>query len=248
MKSKQKRKYRLTDLYTPGNYDDLVRDILVDFSCLFDTDYGTVGYMSYKYAKSKYINPEVPYWTEYFAKCKILSREEINPLTIILKEEYKDQADNLYQELKEKCWKDVLKVSQQTDVLALIHGTFEYTGYSVTVNCNTQEEADYIKQIVPKWDTVIDQTKIDKFFCIFMHDMVKDLLTMKPMAGKSLYIYYHKPNFLNYKEHVPHQILAPFAPVNSIKIINPYKDIKFPYDMTPNDMEVKENGKEYRIK
>lgn len=245
---RKKRQPNPADLYKKGNYEDLVRDILIDFSCLYDTDLGCMYFMMKNYSNSAYIIPEAKGWTEYFAKCKLVTREKINPLTILLKEEYIDQADNLYQEIFTDHWEEVLNLTSKTDVLDLVYGTFEYAGYNITINCRNELEEQFIKKNIPKWNTVIDKKYVDKFFCVFIHDLDKSLSYLEPLVGKCIYIYYHKPNFLNYKQKVPNITLAPYSLSNEFRIIDPYSKLTLPYDMTENDLEVNEHGKEYRAK
>lgn len=242
------KKLNPAQLYNKQNYEELVRDILIDFSCLFNTDLATIAFMMKYYSNSVYFLPEAKDWTMYFTKCKVLTRDKINPLTILLKEEYIDQADNLYNEILSNHWDEILTNSPHTDVLDLVYGTFEYTGYNITVNCRNEQEVQYIKRRSPKWNTEIHKMVIDKYFCIFMHDLDMDLKEMRPLVGKCIYIYYHKPNFLNYKLKVPNATLAPFSLYNEFKIIDPDAKLVLPYDMTENDLEVNEHGKEYRAK
>lgn len=101
-----------------------IKLIMVDFSAMFDTDFGTVKYLISQYPKSNFFYPYCKDWTDYFIKCKVITRSDINPITILLKDEYKDQADGLYKELQEKHWNDVLKLSNQTDIVKLINATY----------------------------------------------------------------------------------------------------------------------------
>lgn len=222
------------------------QNICIDFSCLFDTDYGVVGYLVYSCPNSVYFLQGYKDWTVYYAKCKVLSRMKMSPLSALLKEEYQDQSDILYKEVLDKHWDKVLKLSSQTNVLKLVYQIYDQSGYKITVKCRNELEKDHIKKYVNKWDVIID--KDDKeYFCYFIHDLDSRLSELGLFGGKSIYIYYHKPNFLNYKEKIPNNSLMPYALSNTFKIIAPY-DIKFPYDMTPLDMEVESNGTIYNIK
>lgn len=222
------------------------QNICVDFSCLFDTDYGVIGYLIYSCPKSVYFLQGYRDWTEYYAKCKILSRMKISPLSALLKEEYQDQADNLYKEILDKHWTKILNLTKQTNILKLINQTYDQSGYRITVKCRNELECNHIKKYVNKWDTIIENDN-KEYFCYFIHDLDSRLVELGKLNGKSIYIYYHKPNFLNYKEKIPNNSLMPYALTNIIKIISPY-DIVFPYDMTPLDMEVEGNGATYSIK
>lgn len=230
------------------SYEDKVKDILVDFSCLFDTDYGTLGYLIYHYPKSKYFLDGYKDWTVYFTKCKVISREDINPLTAILKPEYIDQAKNLYDEIFRLHWEEVLRISPQTDIVKVIYKVYHYAGYNITVNCRNELETNWVKSHVSDWSTVVQSKLENKYFCFFLHDAVKKVAELKKLEAKCIYVYLHKPNFINYKERVMHVPLIPLILRNEFKFISPYKDFEFPEDMTPTDMEVNYDGKSYKIK
>ena len=230
------------------DYEEKVKYILVDFSCIFDTDYGVIGFLIYQYKHSKYFVKGYSEWSTYYAKCKILSRPTINPFTAILKEEYFDSADNLYKEVLENHWNKVLRIAPSTDIGKLINQSYQYAGYDITVNCRNELEADRVKQAVPKWHTVIDSKIDNKYFCYFVHDLKSKAEEMNRLITKNFFIYHHKPNFINYKEEIPIPDIAPAILGNKFRIAKPYNDLVFPYDMTPDDVEVNQDVKSYKAK
>lgn len=219
--------------------DQRIEQILVDFPMLIDTDTGSIIYLIQQYPRSKFFQNDCKDWTLYFAKCKILSREKINPLTVLLKDEYLDQADNLYEELQCRHWDEVLKLSPQTDIIRLINSMYKQSGYRITVNCHSTKEQFLLEKLKPDWKYDIDADDAKKYFCLFFHDLDKRI-KMKHLNGKTIYIYEHKPNFINFKQKVLKESIINIAPTNKISTIGPYHDFAFPKDcdMTPNDVEV----------
>lgn len=230
------------------DYEERVRYILIDFPCLFDTDYGVVSYLMYTYEHSKYFLDGYRDWTDYFLKCKLLSRDLINPLTALLKPEYEKHADNLYKEIKEKHWEDILKLSIQTDIVRLLYKVYNYAGYKITVNCRNTLESDMINQYVSDWNTVIEGNLDDKFFCFFVHDLLERAEDILKLQAKTIFIYYHKPNCASYKAKLILPVVCPAMLINDFRLISPYNDVVFPEDMTPNDVEVIYDGKQYKLK
>lgn len=234
-------------LYDSRNYEDIVKNIIIDFPTIFDTDFGTIAYMCYHYGKSKYIKEECKDWTPYFTKCKLLTRKDINPLSILLKDEYIDNADNLYKELLDSKWDDILKLSPITDVMNLVYSLYDYIGNTVTVKCRNEEEVKYIKENVKDWESMIGDEDTDKYFCYFIYDLCERVKHLTGIRLKTIYVYYHAPNMINFKEGILKQDAVGILD-NNIKLIVPYRGLVLPYDMTPDDMEVVVNGKEYSAK
>ena len=228
--------------------EEKFKHILIDFPCLYDIDYATIAYVIYSCDNPDYMQLGYKDWTEYFAKCKLVSRPYINPLSAVMKEEYFDQIDRLYQDMLSKHKNTLLKISMPTDILRLVNMTYIDTGYEITVNCTDESEAQLIKETIPNWHTVINSTDKQKFFCYFFYDIDKRLQELPLLEGKSIYLYYIKPNFANFKEQIPTLNCIPYLEHNEFKIISPYVDFALPYDMTPNDLEVKENGKHSKLK
>lgn len=248
MKKKKKSKIPLSALYNRTNYEDIVKDLLVDFSTLIDTDLAVIAYLLDKYPKSKFFLEECKNWTVYFTKCKVLTRKDINPVTVILKDDYQDQADNLYNELLETKWKEVINIAPVTDILNLLGSTYDYAGYVITVKCRNEAEEKYIKERFKDWKTLIGKENTNSYSTFFIHDLQKRAEELLGVGGKAIYIYYHNPNFLNFKQGVLKEYAAGILN-NNVKLIEPYKGMVLPYDMTPDDLDLEVNyGKEYSTK
>ena len=87
---------------------------LVQFNSIVDLDKYMIYYVLNKYPRSKYIKDEAYGYTDYYVDILLMQRREKNPLSIIFKNDYKDQIDNLYSELllkKKDMLKDVIFLS-----------------------------------------------------------------------------------------------------------------------------------------
>ena len=219
---------------------DKEKNILVDFDVLFDTAYSSAKYILKSYPNSKYIIKEAYSWTPYFLKCKIITRDNFNPIDMLLREEYKDQAESLYEELRNRHWDEILRKSPQTDIVKLINTGYADYGYTIYVNCSHLSEQMMIERMKPDWKAEVDINNAKPFFSLYIYNIDTIMDRVRNIDGKSLYIYYHKPNFINYKEQIPNESVLPLGVSNTIAFIEPYRNLTIPddCDMTPNDMEV----------
>ena len=224
--------------------------MLLDYSSLVDTDFGTVVYLIRHCSNSKYFKEGYKDWTDYFIQCLVLSRKHMNPLSAILKEEYWDQMDPLYEEILHNHWKEVLHLSHITDISKLIRRTYNYAGYQISVNCRNELEVDTLKELRSDWKGIINAGSDRDYFFYLFHDVDKRLAELGlKIQAKSIYVYYHKPNFMNMKQKILNLSTMFIIRRNIVKIIEPYIGFEFPYDMTPDDVEeVKNNGTNYKIK
>lgn len=201
--------------------------ILIDFNMLFDTDLGCIRYLLYTYPNSKFFLNHIKNSTDYFITYSLLTRRDINPLSVLLKPEYIENKDSLYQELVKNKWEDVLKFSEKTDILRLIYSTYKSSGYYITINCLNTLEQFKIEELISEWSTVIDCTNASKYFCLFIHDIL-DFTKYSNLDGKCIYIYDHASNFLDYEQRVLSPLALLKSRSNELKIISPYSDFELP--------------------
>ena len=229
-----------------GGIDERAKYILVDFAMVYDTDFGSIKYMLENCKNTDFFkcDPEV---TDYFLHCEITVRKYQNPLTVILKEEYNDQADSLFKELQSKHWSEVLKQSPSTEIATMLAIGDMTTGYAITINCRNEEETKFIKKIEPSWENVIDCDDASKYFCMYIHDMPRTFNRIPDIEGKCIYILYEKPNFLSYTKQILKKDIVKISPANEVSIISRYKNFVIPKEMMPKDSEVEINGKQINL-
>ena len=145
--------------------------ILLDFPMLYDIDLSTIKYLLKLYPRSKYFNPYAKQWTDYYMKCLLVTRPIINPISILMKEEYLDQIDGLYKELKDRHWNEILKQSPKLEIVRIIASVYTNIGYSITVNCRNELEQRFIQQTNTEWKTEIDCDDVSPYQCLYIYDM-----------------------------------------------------------------------------
>ena len=158
-----------------------------------------------------------------------MQRREKNPLSIIFKNDYKDQIDNLYSELllkKKDMLKDVIFLTSICDPFRVM------SDYEAYINCKDDDEIEICNRIFDKCTNISlieNEVSLIKYFNIILKDIDDILLFEEPYTGKSIYIWNYPMNYENYDMNNNLSLLAiSLMQSNSIKLITPIADFKIP--------------------
>ena len=202
---------------------------LVQFNSIVDLDKYMIYYVLNKYPRSKYIKDEAYGYTDYYVDILLMQRREKNPLSIIFKNDYKDQIDNLYSELllkKKDMLKDVIFLTSICDPFRVMN---DYEAY---INCKDDDEIEICNRIFDKCTNISlieNEVSLIKYFNIILKDIDDILLFEEPYTGKSIYIWNYSINYENYDMNNNLSLLAiSLMQSNSIKLITPMADFKIP--------------------
>ena len=202
---------------------------LVQFNSIVDLDKYMIYYVLNKYPRSKYIKDEAYGYTDYYVDILLMQRREKNPLSIIFKNDYKDQIDNLYSELllkKKDMLKDVIFMTSICDPFRVMN---DYEAY---INCKDDDEIEICNCIFDKCTNISlieNEVSLIKYFNIILKDIDDILLFEEPYTGKSIYIWNYPINYENYDMNNNLSLLAiSLMQSNSIKLITPIADFKIP--------------------
>jgi hypothetical protein len=212
---------------------------LVQFNSIVDIDKYMVYYILNHYPRSKYIKEEAYNYTTYFIDLLLLQRKEENPLSIIFKDDYKDQIDNLYNEIllkKKDMLNHIIFMSSICDPFRVMQ---DYEAY---INCKDDYEIEICNHIFNQCKNVslvLNETSLNKYFNIILKDIKDILLFEEPYQGKSIYIWNYS---LNYEDNDMNNSLSLLAislmQSNSIKLITPIADFKIPNKIDENEGEI----------
>ena len=144
--------------------ESYILNVLFDFDILIDTDIGCIRYMlkSNKFDQ-KYFKPKVKRATQALLKHMVICNKDINPLKIVLKEEYYNSADDLWAELKEKHYEGIINHSPVTDIFKL-GNTFalsQNTGIICNYNANSDYEYNVLKKLVDNTTCAVSNQSYD---------------------------------------------------------------------------------------
>jgi hypothetical protein len=149
----------------------------------------------------------------------------LNPLGIIFKDEYKDQIDNLYNELLENKREEIIDLSYQTYLAVLVKQLRIMAGYSIEVECNSDLEKKLINQLGL---TPVDyQEDLEKYFTLIIKSP-EDIKDRMIFTGKTVYLWNTSINYLNMKKGVENEVLTDdiiliMGQKNVVKMIDPYQ-------------------------
>lgn len=120
---------------------------LVTFDVLLDTDFGLMLFIHRNFLDPKVFN------MEFFQSHRairdmvkaLIDREEKNPLSICLNEEYKSQADSLYKQFMDQYYTNILELSMYTEIKELILSVYNNGVADPIIMCKTEEEQKFVK-------------------------------------------------------------------------------------------------------
>jgi len=226
--------------------DHYFLDILIPFDLLVDTDVGIVSLVTEKYNDTRYFNTD-RMEVEGDEDNKIYSflfqyRNEPNPLFLITKVDLplgeRNIINNLYKELMEKEYVEILRHSQTTSIYDIFNvGNYGGNGpFRVTVVCKNDLDVEYLRQINFKCNTIIckdnsELTKIDinNYNHIYVKH-IEDALDYRYMSKKNIYIANYRFNNEFVDDPDTKQIVSILKPEivvdlisdNKIKVIDVY--------------------------
>lgn len=207
---------------------------LYTFDSVVDMDFSIIKYMIKKYGKSDYMNPNlVGKDGDYTIKCLLLTRTDPNPLSVFLKPKYKDMAEDLYSELIETSYEDILKHAYPTDLFGMIktYDVLQVDAVESLILCKNGLEQQYIKLVDPSLNTDLyhpqyDLTGIDVIYV----KSYEDVLGFSNLGGKTIQV-------LNYEYNLDelHGVKIPktaisilVADLNKVYTVDPYINFELP--------------------
>lgn len=180
----------------------LVSELLIDFNCYIDTEFGLLDLI-----KNKYLDPSVfniNKLVNQSSKSLILSlidRKERNPLTIIANDNIsKKDLDDYYNEFMLEEYDNILDLSVTTEMKSLLELFKTEPSIHVTFLCKNQKEVDILKEDSStdrcKFIIHSDENNYSKFSAFYFKYITKDI-------SKYLYdykTYYFSTYKLNFDE------------------------------------------------
>lgn len=220
-------------------------NILVDFNCIVDIDFAIIQYLQKNCVNEKYMKSYVLHGSDYFIKCLLLQRKNINPVSIIIKDEYIDSADDILEEILEEHYDEILNIITPTAIFGLIvtYVSIEESGIHCDILCKNQQQEQYIKNINPLLTTI----RYDKGMSVRIYDSVfikvyEEILTFSDFGGKYAYLMNYSYNLEENEKGVelPKKLIsALITDVNRVFTIDPYVDFKLPQKIIIKGEDVK---------
>lgn len=202
---------------------------LFEFETLVDIDLSVVMYIINNMDNSKYIDTDLLKNTTTIngLENRLLFREKYNPLSIIIKKEYEDFIDDIYNEIMESHKEEIIDKALPTDILSFCNLGSTITGViNNHVNCKDKLEEDYIHSFPGKVITKINEYDLSNYNTLYAKT-VDNLFNYKNLENKKVFIlntrYNMMKDFLIYKPEA-----MAISTSNTMCIIDPYKNLTIP--------------------
>lgn len=187
---------------------------------------------------------------DLFFIIKLSKRENINPLSILIENEYMSSIDTLYNEIYDKYEDTILDNSTPLAPLRLLKKFMEVDNNVIkcTVLCKNLKQEQFIKNLIPDINTIIEtdysNIAIDKYDSFFIEDYSRTL-QFKDLKGKNIIILNYPFNLeKGINKLVPRMDISVFiTDLNQIFLVDPYFELEQPLDIKINIEKLKEDLK-----
>lgn len=204
-----------------------------------DLDYAIYELIKYKYNKKPEVFNQIYMQSndEMFIKTLLYDRYELNPLCVFLTDEYKEDADSLYEQIMKTEYETILSIIKNNDIFRLME-TYAMTPdvIDITVLCADEAQVNIIKGLdnTKKLNPIIGSRQtmnLSKYDAIWLSKYAQ-ILQYKNVAGKYIYIHRAKYNFEKGKPPETIKYIADdiILSSNRILLVNPYTWLELPID------------------
>ena len=198
--------------------------ILFTSNILLDTDIGVYRLVREKYDNPKYFKLNILAVIIERYKEVISRRDTINPLSFIIKDEYKNSIDNLYNEMMSKDYSRILELSEFTNVEDVLGLFLTRKELDIKIVCKNLEEKQIFKNRNKKYNIVVFENykdiDVEPYDAIYTK-YYKDYSKFNKIVAKTLYFANAKYNFTN-KNIIDPEIYINLDGPNEFKAINLY--------------------------
>lgn len=198
--------------------------ILFTSNILLDTDIGVYRLVREKYDNPKYFKLNILDVIIERYKEVIPRRDTINPLSFIIKDEYKNSIDNLYNEMMSKDYSRILELSEFTNVEDVLGLFLTRKELDIKIVCKNLEEKQIFKNRNKKYNIVVFENykdiDVEPYNAIYTK-YYKDYSKFNKIVAKTLYFANAKYNFTN-KNIIDPEIYINLDGPNEFKAINLY--------------------------
>lgn len=207
-------------------------NILFEFDSLIDTDLALLIYIQLEFKDSKYFNKQVMKANDHILRALLLTRKEVNPLSVIIADEYKDSIDSLYNDIISKKYEQILNAAKPLDIFRFLETLKNTDGL---LQCSVLCRNDIEEKIIRKFDKEVPCIKdgynvklytVNALYIKIFQNIVK----YKNVNDLSLYILNYDFNIEEgRKERIPKLNLSIIlGRTNSIYLVDPYYQFNKP--------------------
>ena len=167
---------------------------------------------------------------DYSLKCLFLEMNTKNPLEYLIKEEYADSFDDLYEEFRNDS--NIEKYYRYYATASMINILQETTYTNTTIMCSNKKEAEFLEKIFPKTKIITgSQFNINGKYDAYYTGDIEDIGTfIQDPKGIQVKLLRFKYNLERKKglELPKLSVAFPYMDTNKFSIMDPYTDVIVP--------------------
>jgi hypothetical protein len=203
---------------------------IATFDCVTDRDMAIVKIIREKYNNSNFIRQEILHADEYFLRCLLIMRKDINPLSVVLKKEYLSSADDILEELLAS--EDIYDKLSTNAIYSLLNMYMTTNGViTCDILCKNEQEEHYIKSLEDNnVGTIVGDIKkvnVSSYDSFFVRDY-RDILKFNVLKGKYIYVPTYAFNFEEDEKTPLLSVSVQVADINIVKTLCPYPNFILP--------------------
>lgn len=174
-----------------------ITDVLVPFNLFVDLDMGLLKLLEFDYDNDLYFLPGILHTSETNQQYAMVTRNKINPLSVVLQVEDDKLADDLYSQFMEKEYDQILKLSCNTairDLTELLNATIDQV-VRITVLCENEKEQMVVSdRHIKSFRTIVEKDfykiNLSDYQVLFIKN-IYDLDKYRNVTGLNIYV----PNY-----------------------------------------------------
>lgn len=207
-------------------------NVLFTFDSVIDVHLGLLKHIKESFNSDKFMKQDVLNNDEHFFKILLLSDKNVNPITQLLLDDKKEQADSIYEAFMKKEYNNILNHATRTDLYNMLLAFMAAGNGAIRVRvlCRNELEQHYINRINSNIPTVIGELHtidLAPYDSIYIKN-IRDLLPIDTLEAKNLYILSYLNNFEKDDVTPLMQAAIMFGDVNIMRFVDAYSDMKMP--------------------
>lgn len=201
------------------------------FESMFDLNVGLVKVIQKHYGKdAKHFNYGLLWLPDDDIAYEVLKQLTDNPLDWLLVPEYKSSAEDLYKELYNKYYSEIIQLSRPTSLYNLFSMFIRVGGGDVVntaVTCKDEQQLQFIKKNCPLLDAHVKEYKdVDResYGTIYINKF-KTLSEFDRVVGKNIFLLNYRYNFEEDGTRLLKDYYDIYSKFNEIKVMDAFVDL-----------------------
>lgn len=214
------------------SHTEIYNRLLVDFSMIYDTDFGLLKLISKEFNNPMYFDIEyLNSVDDDLLRLELINMEKDDPLDIILTDKEVNK-EFLYDQFYSSHYEEIINLSSNTNLLYLLNNYKETGTAEITILCKNELEEHFIRINNPSFNVFMIkddfcENDLKKFDTIYIKS-IYSISKLEPFEAKNILISNHRYNFEDYENLIPKMdIVSSWIYCNKLFVVDIYNNIKF---------------------